>query len=132
VPPPKDKQVIGSKWILKVKRNENGHVDKFKACIVAQSYPQTYSIDYEDIFSPVAKCSAIRTLLALAHAYKCEIPQLDVKTALLNGIIDHDIYMSQPEGFPHLDKPNHLCKLKRTIYGLKQLARCWGSTLDNF
>ena len=132
VPPSKDKKVIGSKWVLKVKRNENGHVDKFKARLVAQGYSQTYGIDYEDVFSPVAKYSAIRTLLALANAYNFEIHQLDVKTAFLNGIIDHDIYMSQPEGFVDPEKPNHLCKLKRSIYGLKQSARCWNSTLDTF
>ena len=132
VPPSKDKKVIGSKWVLKVKRNENGNVDKFKARLVAQGYSQTYGIDYEDVFSPVAKYSAIRTLLALANAYNFEVHQLDVKTAFLNGIIDHDIYMSQPEGFVNPDKPNHLCKLKRSLYGLKQSARCWNSTLDTF
>ena len=83
VPPSKDKKVVGSKWILKVKQNED----------VAQGYSQTYGVDYEDVFSPVTTYSAIITLLALANAYIFEVHQMDVKTAFLNGIIDHDIYM---------------------------------------
>ena len=97
VPPPNDKNIVGSKWVLKVKRNADGTVDRFKARLVAQGYSQTHGIDYDEVFSPVAKYSAIRSLLALANAHNLEVHQMDVKTAFLNGLIDCDIYMSQPE-----------------------------------
>ena len=115
-----------------MKRNEDGSVDKFKARLVAQGYSQIYGVDYDKVFSPVAKYSAIRILLVLANAYNFEAHQMNVKMAFLNGIIDHDIYMTHPEGFIHPDKPNHLCKLKKSIYGVKQSASCWNSTLDTF
>ena len=84
------------------------------------------------MFSPVARYSSIRTLLALANAQNLEVHQMDVKTAFLNGSIEHDIYMSQPEGFIDPDHPEYVCKLKKSIYGLKQSARCWNQTLDSF
>jgi hypothetical protein len=132
VPPPEGSNIVGSKWVPKVKRDANGNVDRHKARLVAQGYSQTQGIDYEEVFSPVARYSSIRTLLALANAHNLEIHQMDVKTAFLNGSIEHDIYMSQPEGFIDPDHPEYVCKLKKSIYGLKQSARCWNQTLDSF
>ena len=129
---PDDACIVGSKWVLKVKRKANGEIDRYKARLVAQGYSQTYGIDYEEVFSPVARYSSIRTLLALANAHDLEIHQMDVTTAFLNGTLEHDIYMKQPEGFVDPEHPNHVCKLKRSIYGLKQSARCWNQTLDVF
>ena len=79
----------------------------------------------------MAKHTWLRTLLALANEHDLEVHQMDVKTAFLNGELDYDIYMSQPEGFVDEDKPNHVYKL-RSIYGLKQSARCWNTTLDEY
>ena len=132
VPPPNDKNIVGSKWDLKVKIKADGTVDRFKARLVAQGYSPTHGIDYDEVFSPVAKYSAIRSLLALANAHNLEVHQMDVKTAFLNGLIDCDIYMSQPESFIDPDRPNFVCKLNKSIYGLKQSARCWNTTLDEF
>ena len=100
--------------------------------MVAQGYTHTRGTDYEEVFSPVAKHTSLRTLLALANEHDLEIHQMDVKTAFLNGELDYDIYMSQPEGFVNEDKPNYVCKLKRSIYGLKQSARCWNTILDEY
>ena len=130
VPLPEGQNIVGSKWVLKVKRNADGTVDRFKARLVAQGYTQTQGVDYNEVYAPVARYSAIRSLLALANAHNLEIHQVDVKTAFLNGNLDYDIYMSQPEGFIDKDRPNFVCKLKKSIYGLKQSARCWNSTLD--
>ena len=130
VPPPEGKNIVGSKWVLKMKRNSDGSLDCFKARLVAQGYTQTHGIDYEEVFAPVAKYSTIRSLLTLANAHDLEVHQLDVKTAFLNGSVEHDIYMSQPEGFIDPNRPNYVCKLNKSIYGLKQSARCWNSTLD--
>ena len=84
VPPPLDANIVGSKWVLKVKRDANGNINRYKARLVAQGYSQTQGIDYEEVFSPVARYSSIRTLLALANAYNLEVHQMDVKTAFLN------------------------------------------------
>ena len=119
-------------WVYKVKRNKDGSVDRFKARLVAQGYTQTRGTDYEEVFSPAAKHTSLRTLLALANEHDLEIHQMDVKTAFLNGELDYDIYMSQPEGFVDEDKPNYVFKLKRSIYGLKLSARCWNTTLDEY
>ena len=132
VPPPEGCNIVGSKWVMKVKRDANGHVDRHKARLVAQGYSQTHGVDYEEVFSPVAKYSSIRTLLALANKHDLEIHQMDVKTAFLNGHIEHDIYMSQPDGFVDPDHPEYVCKLRKSLYGLKQSARCWNQTLDSF
>ena len=132
VPPPEGKNIVGSRWVLKVKHDENGSVNRFKARLVAQGYSQVKGVDYDEVFSPVARNTSVRSLLALANAHDLEIHQMDVKTAFLNGSLDCEIYMSQPEGFVHPDRPNHVCKLKKSIYGLKQSARCWNTTLDEY
>ena len=132
VPRPEGCNVIGSKWVMKIKRDADGNVDRHKARFVAQGYAQTHGVDYEEIFSPVARHSSIRTLLALANKHDLEIHQMDVKTAFLNGYIEHDIYMSQPDGFVDQEHPEYVCKLNKSLYGLKQSARCWNQTLDSF
>ena len=89
-------------------------------------------VDYDEVFSPVARNTSVRSLLALANVHDLEVHQMDVKTAFLNGSLDCDIYMSQPERFVDPDRPNHVCKLKKSIYGLKQSARCWNTTLGEY
>ena len=132
VPPPEGKNIVGSQWVLKVKHDENGSVNRFKARLVAQGYSQVKGVDYDEVFSPVARNTSVRSLLALANAHDLEIHQMDVKTAFLNGSLDCEIYMSQPEGFVDPGRPNHVYKLKKSIYGLKQSARCWNTTLDEY
>ena len=103
---------------MKVKRDEDGSIDGFKARLVAQGYSQVKGVDYEKVFSPVARYTSVRSLLALANTQDLEIHQMDVKTAFFNGLLDCEIYMSQPEGFVDPDRSNHVCKLKKSIYGL--------------
>ena len=109
VPPAEGKHVVGSRWVLKVKRDEDGCIDRLKARLVAQGYSQVKGVDYDEVFSPVARYTSVRSLLALANAQDLEIHQMDVKTAFLNGSLDCEIYMSQPEGFVDVAKPNHVC-----------------------
>ncbi|GJW24917.1 retrotransposon protein, putative, ty1-copia subclass [Tanacetum coccineum] len=108
----------------------DGEVHTYKARLVAVGFTQTYGIDYEETFSPVADIRAIRILIAIAAYYDYEIWQMDVKTAFLNGRLDEDIYMVQPEGYVNPKYPNRVCKLQRSIYGLKQASRQWNKRFD--
>ena len=98
VPSPEGKNIVGSRWVLKVKHDKNGSVNCFKARLVAQGYSQVKGVDYDEVFSPVARNTSVRSLLALANAHDLAIHQMDVKIAFLNGSLDREIYMSQPEG----------------------------------
>ncbi|GKE47916.1 retrotransposon protein, putative, ty1-copia subclass, partial [Tanacetum coccineum] len=91
---------------------------------------QTYGVNYEEIFSPVADIKAIRILIAIAAFYDYEIWKIDVKTAFLNGYLNEEIYMMQPKGFVDPNHPRNVCKLLRSIYGLKQASRSWNKRFD--
>ena len=129
---PKDKNVITCKWVFKVKRNADGTVDRYKARLVAQGYSQEEGMDYDDTFAPVARYSSIRSLLAIANQLNLEVHQMDVKTAYLNGDLEHEIYMEQPDGYVDKHQKDLVCRLRKSLYGLKQSARCWNITMDNF
>ncbi|GJT12586.1 retrotransposon protein, putative, ty1-copia subclass [Tanacetum coccineum] len=127
---PPNCKTVGSKWIFKKKTDMDGNVHIYKARLVAKGYTQTYMVDYEETFSPVADIRAIRILISIAAFYDYEIWQMDVKTAFLNGYLDEDIYMVQPEGFVDPKHPRKVCKLQRFIYGLKQASRSWNKRFD--
>ncbi|GJT16424.1 retrotransposon protein, putative, ty1-copia subclass [Tanacetum coccineum] len=97
----------------------------------AKGFTQTYGVDYEEIFSHVADIRAIRILIAIATYYGYEIWQMDVKTSFLNGHLSEEVYMVQPESFVNPKYPNQVCKLKRSIYGLKQASRQWDKRFDD-
>ncbi|GJQ98268.1 retrotransposon protein, putative, ty1-copia subclass [Tanacetum coccineum] len=128
--PPPNAKIVRSKWIFKKKTDMDGKVHTYKARLVAKGCTQTYGVDYEETFSPVADIRAIRILIAIAAYYDYEIWQMDVKTAFLNGRLDEDIYMEQPEGYVNPKYPNRVCKLQRSIYGLKQASRQWNKRFD--
>ncbi|TLX70056.1 DDE-type integrase/transposase/recombinase [Labilibacter sediminis] len=119
------RKTVGCKWIFKKKMDMHGNVQTFKARLVAKGFTQTFGVDYDETFSPVAKIKSIRIMLAIAAFHDYEVWQMDVKTAFLNGKLAEDVYMSQPEGFVNAKFPNRVCKLEKSIYGLKQASRRW-------
>ncbi|GKA93348.1 retrotransposon protein, putative, ty1-copia subclass [Tanacetum coccineum] len=123
-------KTVGSKWIFKKKTDMDGIVNTYKSRLVAKCYTQLYGVDYEETFSPVADIRAIRILISIAAYYDYEIWQTDIKIAFLNGYLDEDIYMVQPEGFVDPNHPRKVCKLQRSIYGLKQASRSWNKRFD--
>ena len=127
---PESVRPIGCKWIYKKKRGVDGKVETFKAWLVAKGYTQKEGVDYEETFSLVAMLKSIRILLSIAAALDYEIWKMDVKTAFLNGYLDESIYMMQPEGFIVEGQEQKVCKLLRSIYGLKQASRSWNLRFD--
>ncbi|KAJ9557034.1 hypothetical protein OSB04_011648 [Centaurea solstitialis] len=121
---------IGRKWVFKKKTDMDGNVHTFKARLIAKGFTQTHGIDYDETFSPVAMLNSIRILMAISAYFNYEIWQMDVKTAFLNGKLTEDIYMEQPQGFEDPKNPNKVCKLLKSIYGLKQASRSWNLHFD--
>jgi hypothetical protein len=116
---------IGNKWVFKRKLNAEGKVEKYKARLVAKGYSQVEGIDFSEIFSPFAKLTSIRFLLYVVVAFDFEVEQMDVKTTFLHGDLKEEIYMKQPKDFVVKGKNELVCKLKKSLYGLKQSPRMW-------
>ncbi|KAL0453733.1 UNVERIFIED_CONTAM: Retrovirus-related Pol polyprotein from transposon TNT 1-94 [Sesamum latifolium] len=118
---PAGRKTIGNKWVLKFKRKADGSIDKFKVWLVAKGYTQKEGIDYEETFS--LRFASVRLILAIAAHLDLELFQMDVKTAFLNGELDEEIYMDQSEDFQEMGQKRKVCRLKYSIYGLKQSSR---------
>ncbi|KAL9274273.1 Retrovirus-related Pol polyprotein from transposon TNT 1-94-like protein [Drosera capensis] len=122
---PEGAKPVGCKWVFKSKRDANGNVERYKARLVAKGYTQIEDVDYKETFSPVSSKDSFRTIMALVAYFDLELYQMDVKTAFLNGDIEETIYMVQPENFEVDDPKKMVCKLRKSIYGLKQASRQW-------
>ncbi|GKD77131.1 retrovirus-related pol polyprotein from transposon TNT 1-94 [Tanacetum coccineum] len=124
--------IIALKWIYKVKLDEYGDVLKNKARLVAKGYRQEEGIDFKESFAPVARIEAIRIFIANAANKNMNIYQMDINTAFLNGELNEEVYVCQPEGFVDPDHPTHVYHLKKALYGLKQDLRAWYNTLSSW
>ena len=129
---PKGEKAIDCKWIFKRKEGATPQDFRYKARLVAKGYSQREGIDYKEVFSLVVKHSSICVLLAFVVSQNLELEQLDVKTAFLHGDLEEQIYMQQPPGFEVPNKEDHVCLLKRSLYGLKQSPRQWYRKFDRF
>ncbi len=129
---PADRTAIGcSKWVFKTKMGSDGSVNYYKGRLVAKGYAQKYGVDYEQTFAPVVRSSSIRTLLAFAVQNDMIVHQIDVVTAFLNGLLEEDIYMEQPEGYIQPGNKHVVYKLKKFLCSLKQSPRCWNTMLSS-
>ena len=119
---PKGSNQVGCKWVFKPKSDSKGNIERYKARLVAKGYTQNDGIDYKETFSPVSKDS-LRIVMALVANYDLELHQMDVKTAFLNGDLGEEVYMDQLDDFLITRKDYLVCKLRKSIYGLKQASR---------
>ncbi|KAH9666242.1 Integrase catalytic domain-containing protein [Citrus sinensis] len=130
---PKGKRAIGNKWVYTKKQGSPYQTTpRYKTRLVAKGFAQKEGIDYNEVFSPVVKHTSIRILLALVAEYELELAQLDVKTTFLHGDLEEEIYMIQPCGFRVVGKENHVWRLIKSLYGLKQSPRQWYKRFDQF
>ncbi|KAI5314720.1 hypothetical protein L3X38_043896 [Prunus dulcis] len=121
---------IGCKWVYTTKMDLKGAIDRYKARLVAKGYTQQEGIDYTETFSPVSTKDSLRVIMALVAHFDLHLYQMDVKTAFLDGHLKEEIYMQQPEGFVQRAQENMVCKLNKSLYGLKQASRQWYMRFD--
>jgi histone deacetylase 1/2 len=131
IPPRKGLNIIGCKWVFRLKQKPDGSIDRYKARLVAKGFKQQYGVDYEETFSPVVKPTTIRILLSLAVTRSWDIHQIDIQNAFLHSFLNEDVYMRQPPGFEVKTHPNYLCKLDKALYDLKQAPRAWFARLSS-
>lgn len=124
--------IIGCKWVYRIKRKADGTIERYKAPLVAKGFHQQPGLDYNETFNPVVKPTTIRTVLTIAVSRGWSMRQLDVYNAFLHGVLNETVYMAQPPGFEDSSHPNHVCKLHRSLYGLKQAPRAWFHRLTSF
>lgn len=129
---PSDRKAIGCRMIFKVKSKDDGTVDRFKARLVVQGFSQRPGIDFDETFAPTAHQESIRLLFALAAQFKLRLRHVDFVGAFLNGDMDTQVFMKQPEGFVDSEHPDWVCELQKALYGLKQAGRTWNKKLDKF
>lgn len=125
---PEGKSVIPCRWVFKTKLDVNGSVTRYKARLVIKGYKQVKGIDYNEVYAPVVRYTSIRYLIGLAAKYRLKIHQMDAVTAFLQGEIDEELYMSLPPGY---EDENKVCRLNKSIYGLKQASRQWNKKLNS-
>ena len=125
VPHPPGKNIVGCKWVFKLKRNSDGSISCYKERLVAKGFHQQHGIEFQETFSSVVKPPTVRLILALAVTYHWPLRQLDVRNAFLHGVLKKEVYMTQPPGYVNPSIPQHVCQLHKSIYGLKQAPRAW-------
>ena len=116
---PKEKKLVGCRWIFTLKYNTDGTLDRHKARLVARGYTQAYGIDYQETFAHVAKLNTIRIMISLAINLDWPLLQYDIKNAFLNGDLKEEIYMDIPPGYDNPTSIGKVCRLKKALYGLK-------------
>ncbi|KAI5330224.1 hypothetical protein L3X38_029622 [Prunus dulcis] len=132
VPRPANTNIVGSKWIYKIKRNSDETVSRYKARLVAQGFSQEAGFDYDETFSPVVRHTTVRLILSLASINGWSLRQLDVKNVFLHGDLDEEVYMKQPQGFEDSSHPEYVCKLQKSLYGLKQAPKAWNAKFTGY
>jgi len=113
---PKEKLVVGSRWIYKVKHAADGSIEKYKAKLAAKTFSKVEGVDYEECFALVSRYSSIRSIITLVVKMGCKIHEMDVRTAFLNGVVEEEIYIEQPEGFETYDREPHVLTQESIVW----------------
>lgn len=129
---PQGRKVVDCRWVFKIKPGDQNRPARYKARLCARGFTQIYGIDFDETYAPVVKFTSIRVFLTKAILMKMTIHQMDVVTAFLNAPLDEEIFMRQAPGFAETGKEHLVCKLNRSIYGLKQSPRQWNKVIDDF
>ena len=129
VEPPQGRKIVDCKWVFRLKYNSDGSIQKRKARLVGKGFTQRYGFDFTETYAPVVRMVTARMMLAYANQHNLIVHQMDVKAAFLNGQITEEIYMRQPRGF---EEGNMVCKLNKSIYGLKQASKTWNDRFNSF
>ena len=116
-------------WVYKIKSNAERKIKRHKAILVVKGYKQQQGRDYEENFAPVARMETVRAVLSIAAQHKWKDNQMDVKSALLNGVLMEELYVEQPLGYEKEGQEHKVCILKKALYGLKQAPRAWYSRI---
>jgi hypothetical protein len=107
--------VVTSKWVYKIKHAVDRSIDKYKARFVAKRFSQQEGENYDETFAPVARYTSIRAIISLAASMGWSLHQMDVKTVFLNGVIEEEVYIEQPQGFEVHPRETHVCRLKKAL-----------------
>ncbi|XP_043725932.1 uncharacterized mitochondrial protein AtMg00810-like [Telopea speciosissima] len=132
VPPSKEMNIVGCKWVYRIKTKSDGSIERYKARLVAKGFHQQPGIDFTETFSPVVKPATIRTILSIAVSRAWHVKQLDVKNAFLHGNLNEAVYMHQPQGYVNPTVPEYVCHLNKALYGLRQAPRAWFHKFSNY
>jgi len=124
--------VVGNRWVYRIKRRVDGSIECYKVPLVARGFTQQEGIDYSETFSSVIKQATVRLVFSIAVSQNWKIHQLDIHNAFLNGVLTEEVYMKQPPGFVDSSLPSHMCRLHKSLYGLKQAPRAWYTRLSDF
>ncbi len=118
--------------MYKVKHNADESVSRYKARLVAKGYSQTYGIEYEETYSPIAKMTIVKAIITMVASNGWSLHQMDVKKIKNHGDLQEEVYMKQPPGYVDQTHPNLVCRLKKTLYGLKQTPRAWCDKISQY
>ena len=129
---PKNQNIVGCKWLFRIKRNPDGSISGYEARLVAVGFTQTPGTNFLETFAPVIRPQTVKIVLTLALTHNWSMHQLDENNAFLQGELAEEVYMEQPSGFKHDHFPHYDCKLHQAIYGLRQAPRAWLNSLKTY